>query len=523
MLPHGYQPRNPESTALYQIVQQHLETFLEHMRERTAHGYGLPRFIERTLYSYLECGVLARGFCRVRCEGCGYEMLLAFSCKRRGVCPSCEGRRMADTAAHLVDRVLPQIPYRQWTLSFPRRIRFVLVRDRALLSDVMRIFLRKVFAWQRRRARATGVGDGRTGSVSFIQRFGGYLNANTHLHATLPDGVFDDSDDGPPRFVELAAPSDDDIETLTRQIVVAVDKRLARRNDNADLDDVPDALAHAQATSVQSVQSLSRTNRDRGNRDRDAARRTRRSRRCALIEGFSLHANVRIHANDRLGLERLLRYGARPAIAHKRLSLTPDGRVQYRFRRPSPSGATCWVGTPVEFLSRLTTLIPPRRQHSVRYHGVFAPNSKLRSLIVPRAPARDDNDHAGRSPASSSTSPPPKVIMTEGCTTAPQNDAHEVALDSTHTNGTGVDHHAPPASILVRRLDWAQLLRRVFAVDVTQCPRCPGRLRVIAFITYAPLVATILAHLGLPTQLPSTTPARGPPQTDFADGFDAWA
>lgn len=160
----------------------------------------------------------------------------------------------------------------------------------------------------------------------------------------------------------------------------------------------------------------------------------------------------------------------------------------------------------------------------MRYHGVFAPNSNLRSLIVPRAPTANVDDDAQRSqPASSTPSPAPTPVLTVGCTTSQQNDSHDVALDSAHTDGSGVDHNAPPATILARRLDWAQLLRRVFAVDVTQCPRCPGRLRVIAFITYGPLVATILAHLGLPTQWPSTAPARGPPQTDFADGFDAWA
>ena len=307
---------------------------------------------------------------------------------------------MADTAAHLVDRVLPAIPYRQWTLSFPRRLRFALARDGALLGDVMRIFLSKVFAWQRRRARAEGIGDGHTGSVSFVQRFGGYLNLNVHVHATVPDGVFVERDDGPPRFVELAPPTDGDIETLTRQIVVAVGKRLARRDQDADTEDVPDALAHAQAASVQSVRSPTR---DRGRqRDHDTPRPTARPTRCALLDGFSLHANVRTHANDRLGLERLLRYGARPAFAHQRLRLTDDGRVHYRFRRPSPSGATYWVGSPVEFLSRLSTLIPPRRQHTVRYHGVFAPNSKLRPLIVPRAPAAGDD--TARDPA------PPRAL-----------------------------------------------------------------------------------------------------------------
>ncbi len=110
--------------------------------------------------------------------------------------------------------------------------------------------------------------------------------------------MFVERDEGSPRFVELAPPSDDDIETLTwdvGEIVVAVDKRLARRDDDADIDDVPDALAHAQAASVQSVQSLSWTKRDRGKRrDRETARRATKPTRCALIEGLSL-ARQRAH------------------------------------------------------------------------------------------------------------------------------------------------------------------------------------------------------------------------------------
>ncbi|HZI08223.1 MAG TPA: transposase zinc-binding domain-containing protein [Archangium sp.] len=78
--------------------------------------------MERDFARYLECGVLAHGFARVRCESCKDELLVAFSCKGRGVCPSCNAKRAHVTAAHLVERVLPHVPYRQWTLSFPHRM-----------------------------------------------------------------------------------------------------------------------------------------------------------------------------------------------------------------------------------------------------------------------------------------------------------------------------------------------------------------------------------------------------------------
>jgi hypothetical protein len=80
------------------VVAQHLHTFLE-QADQDASRPGLPRFVRRELTSLLDCGILARGFLRV-------ELLVAFSCKGRGFCPSCGGRRMADTAAHLVDAVL---------------------------------------------------------------------------------------------------------------------------------------------------------------------------------------------------------------------------------------------------------------------------------------------------------------------------------------------------------------------------------------------------------------------------------
>ncbi len=118
-LPPSYQRREPEKTALYQISNSNLEACLEQARERSKHGFGYPRFVERDLEKFLDCGLLRRAFVRVRCSDCANERLIAFSCKGRGFCPSCTARRMANKAAHLVDNVLPRARYRQWVISFP--------------------------------------------------------------------------------------------------------------------------------------------------------------------------------------------------------------------------------------------------------------------------------------------------------------------------------------------------------------------------------------------------------------------
>jgi hypothetical protein len=192
----GYARREPETTVLYRVVRDHLETLLDTARDRSDHRFGYPRFGEREFEKFLTCGLLCRGFVRVRCDGCADERLVAFSCKTRGSCPSCTSRRMADIAAHLITRVLPAVPYRQWVLSLPRAVRFLLARDDELLSKVFGVFLRNLFARQRRRARACGIDDPHAGAVTFVQRFGSLLNLNCHAHALLPDGVFATGPDG---------------------------------------------------------------------------------------------------------------------------------------------------------------------------------------------------------------------------------------------------------------------------------------------------------------------------------------
>jgi len=94
--------------------------------------------------AFLECGILAHGFLRLRCGECGHDKLLVFSCKRRGFCPSCGARRMSQTAAHLVDHVIPHVPVWQWLLSLPIPMRVLLAAQPELVTPALQVVQRVV-------------------------------------------------------------------------------------------------------------------------------------------------------------------------------------------------------------------------------------------------------------------------------------------------------------------------------------------------------------------------------------------
>lgn len=176
----GYERHRPERTVLYQVVDKHWPAF----RERAEQGGGLPRFVVREVEEYLRCGRLEYGCLRLACMQCGFERLVAFSCKRRGFCPSCLGRRMTDTAVHLVTRVLPEVRVRQWVCSLPWRLRVLCGYDKKLCAGVLGAFVRELERSMRRRARSElgleSSRDPRTGSVTFVQRFDSGLRLNDH-------------------------------------------------------------------------------------------------------------------------------------------------------------------------------------------------------------------------------------------------------------------------------------------------------------------------------------------------------
>jgi hypothetical protein len=348
----GYRRREPERTVLHELVARHAQTMLTELRDADSDGGGLPRYVERELAAYLRCGVLAHGFLRVRCPTSRDEIVVAFSCKSRGICPSCTARRMADTAAHLVTRVLPRAPYRQWVFTVPKPLRLVLARDPAWSSWIGNACVRAIGAWQRRVARARGLTAPKPGAVMFVQRFGGLVNLNVHFHVVIPDGVFVDDPEGL-RFALHPVPTSADVLAILDRIVRRVVRRLAADSRDDDADTPPDVLAQVQAEAAATWRSPS-----------DAQPTVRGAERLrAWHEGFSLHAAVVIADHDRDALERLCRYGARPAFAQDRLAWTEDGRIVYRLKRPWIDGRTELVLPPVAFLRRLCGIVPPPRRH----------------------------------------------------------------------------------------------------------------------------------------------------------------
>jgi hypothetical protein len=155
----SYEPRHAETSVLHVVIREHLDDFLRAAADR-ADGAGLPEFIVREFRVFLACGILAHGFARVRCERCAMERLVPFSCKGRGFCPSCGGRRMAERAAHLLDEVLPPVPIRQWVLTLPYRLRYLLAWDHGLSRAVLAIHARALLDFYHQQAGGHGVPEG---------------------------------------------------------------------------------------------------------------------------------------------------------------------------------------------------------------------------------------------------------------------------------------------------------------------------------------------------------------------------
>jgi len=394
-----YIPRRPEETVLYRVVAGHLETFLARQQDRER---PTPKFVEREFRSFLECGIPAYGFVRVHCDSCGHDRVVAFSCKGRVWCPGCGGRRMADTAAHLVDHVFPIVPVRQWVLSTPFALRYKMAYDARLLSDVLNVFARAVLGHLRRRARKfMGLRDSQSGAVTFIQRFGDALNCNVHFHMLALDGVYTRAENQNPEFHELPAPEDDEIVEFTTVVAARIQSLLDRRGLGAGSED-EDSLSRDDpgmaALYASSIRGRIAVGSNTGYRvarlgdqiDGDSLE-VLQSPRCATFNGFSVHANVSIPAQDRMRLERLCRYAARPAVATERLSDLPDGRLLYRLKRPWRNGTTAVVFEPQDLLAKLAALVPAPRVHLIRFHGILGPAAAWRPLIIPTANIRIRN------------------------------------------------------------------------------------------------------------------------------------
>ena len=461
---------------LYRVVQAHWDEF----RERAEEGGGLPSFVTKEVDAYLACGILEHGFLRLACLSCGHERLVGFSCKRRGFCPSCLGRRMTDTAIHLAETVFPPQMVRQWVCSLPWKLRSLLGYDKALCAGVLAAFTQEVQRSLRHRAKKMlglrSMSEVHTGGVTFIQRFDSALRLNVHFHSLFLDGVFVRDEKGALEFHELDEPSPEQVAEVAERTAKRVIKLLeaAGKSFDSELsgDDVDDfakrqpALASLYAAAARGV-DLSGERAGQPTMRLIQQDSVEKKEPHAVVGGINLHAAVAFDARDKPRMERMCRYLARPPIAQHRLTRRSDGSVQYTMKKVWRDGTSAIVLAPLDLIARLCAMIPPPRFNMIRFHGVFAPNAKLRSEVVPQKEPRKLAEHSA----------------------GELGDAEQTHLFD--------DEPAKP-----KRNPWAWLLKKVFLVDVTECPDCGGRMKWLEVCTERRDIHRVLSAHGLSPRAP---------------------
>jgi hypothetical protein len=527
----GRRRHQPEATVLYRIVAQHLETFLAEAREH--YDKPLPGYVEKELREYLRCGLLPYGFARCVCDRCGQSILVAFSCKRRGLCPSCNARRMCNSAAFLVQHVIPDVPVRQWVLSVPFELRLLLAKRSDALNYVGRVFVKEVFRWQREQAHVFGLEHVRSGAIEWPQRFGGSLNLNVHYHLAVPDGVFTRSAEGArARFHRLAPPGPSDLEDIALNVSVRVERWLRRKQLLLDTEEAlfnnfnnqtPEATPlDACLQGSLGIGELTCLPEDRSSCVADTVepllpKPTKAGRRGGQWRGFDVHAGVVVSGSDREGRERLLRYCARPPLSLERLSVTPQGLVAYRVRKPWSAEQTHRLMPPLAFMARLAALVPPPRSPLIRFHGVFGPHCGWRASVVPQVSTGAEQEREHRSGhgclpatvASQAAPGEPEPDSSVKLAVAPAVMAQPPTAPGPTQAKAARDDSIGPRLSAPWRIDWATLLKRTYREDVLACP-CGGRRRLWAVVTEPETARSILKSMGLAADPPPVARARSP-------------
>jgi hypothetical protein len=377
---------------------------------------------------------------------------------------------MVESAAHLVDHVLPEQPIRQWVLTFPYPLRFLFAAQPQVLSQVLGVVYRAISTYLIKNTGFSVASGAKTGAVTLIQRFGSALNLNIHFHMLFLDGAYS-FDRARPRFHRAPRPTPAELVRLLHTISTRVARLLERQgllvrdaeSDYLDFEpgEVFDQLAGA------SIHYRIAIGPNAGRkaltlRTVPAQPEPFASTLLAKQPGFSLHAATVCEANQRDKLEKLCRYITRPAIANERLSTNERGQIVYKFKQPFRDGTTHVVLDPLDFMARLAALVPRPRLNLTRFHGVFAPNCKHREHVVPKRKPDDVK--------------PDKPL-------------------------------AP--------MTWMQRLKRVFAIDIETCPKCGGKLRVIACIEDPDVIATILEHIRARDEAQPSQPRAPPLRTDL--------
>lgn len=324
----AYQPRRYD-TPLYRLVLDHWEKFVSVYDDAFATRYDeLRPVVEETYRKYLDCGILAHGFLRVRCSRCRYEIQVPWSCKR-GMCPSCSQRRALEFGEFIDREVLEPVPYIHLVASIPKVLRPTFLRERRLLRELSRCVWKVV---KRALRVALKAPQAVPGAVAALATAGDILNANSHVHMILSAGAW--SGKGPDATF-LPWPSCLTAERLTELLRRSVLAMLARRQ---------------RLTEDTAARLLSWGH-----------------------SGFSIWYGVPIQPWETESRQRLARYLIKAPVSLERLHYDETAcRVVYTSDKRGQTRSM----SALEFLAELGVHIPDRGSHGVLFYGRHSKRSR---------------------------------------------------------------------------------------------------------------------------------------------------
>ncbi len=327
-----YLRRRPEETVLYRVIYHHRDELERRWDELFLESYGsLRREVLDALDRYLSCGILAHGCARARCENCNHSQLIAFSCKRRCLCPSCDTKRSLLFAEHLESTLLLPFPHRHVVWSIPKRLRVYFRYDRSLIKH---LYKAAWHAW--RDTLAEAIPDGRTGVVMALHTAGDLLNFHPHIHSLCLDGGIDNA----AVFQQLAV---DDI--------AAVGKALTLRF----ADNIFNALLDAELISQDVIDNM----------------------RSWEHSGFNVFLAEPTPAENHDARLFLARYLKRSPLSLERTTLIESAlNPTIRLTKKLDDGELHRDLSPLEFLAELQPHIPDMWEQTTRYFGKYAARTR---------------------------------------------------------------------------------------------------------------------------------------------------
>ena len=319
-----YRSRDSQTTTLYQIIDQYHERFEREWEARYQERYGYQRpVVTESFPKYLDCGIYERGCARAKCPNCNHSIIIAFSCKQRGLCPSCGAKRGVLFGEHLHKNVLLKVPHRHVVFTIPKRIRPFFLHGRSLNSILFQSAWRSLKGVHRKQSEQTSIH--KFGAVMSRHTSGETLNYHPHIHTLFSDGVFDETDNLHPTIWDSKALTQEFQKRVMRKIIA----KFPERQDLVDFYDRIKKQEHS---------------------------------------GFNVWVGDPISGDDEDARMFMGRYLMRHPFSLSQIGVTNNKIVI----TSSKAEIDDWSGSPLDFLARLSLHMPNPNERIERCYGRYS-------------------------------------------------------------------------------------------------------------------------------------------------------